>query len=199
MVRPSDSKALTLFAKPSLLMTESAEDFASLTALLVQEIKPRGIIERIYVADIAHHVWEILRLRRCKAVIVNTAFKEALLDLLDRLTGTPEWGSSKKIEREALVRDWFSHPKAKKEVSEILAKYQLDEFAIEAEAIRIRSEDLDRLDSMLTSAESLRNKTLRRIADDRDRFAKQVREVSDQLIEGQAVVQLENRSARRSA
>jgi len=193
------ARPLALFAKPPLLMTESAEDFAALSAVLEQEIKPRGAVERIYVADIAAHVWEILRLRRCKAGIVNTAFKEALGDLLNNLEGTTTWTTPERQQREALIRDWFSEPRAKKEVSQLLGKYQLDEFAIEAEAIRIRSEDLERLDTMLTSAESRRDRALRRIADDRDRFAKKVREGSDRVIEGQAVVQLENRSVLRSA
>ena len=152
----------------------------------------------MYVDDIAVLSWDILRLRRCKAAIVNAAFKEALGDLLDSL-GKTNWGIPERIEREALVRDWFSEPNAKKAVSEILARYNLDEFAIEAEAIRSRSEDLEVIDRMLTSAESRRNKALRCVADYQDRFAKQMREVADRVIEGKTVVQLENRSARRSA
>ena len=198
MSRPSDSKELALFAKPPLLITELEQDFASLSAALVQEIKPRGIVEQIYVADMAALVWEILRLRRCKAAIINAAFKDALGDLLDRLAGIPIW-RPRDEKRDALVRAWFSDPKAKKEVSEILAKYQLDEFAIEAEAIRSRTKELEVLDRMLTSLEFRRNKTLRCIADYRDHFAAQVREVSDRVIEGKTVVQLENRSPRRSA
>jgi hypothetical protein len=192
MARPSDSKELTLFAKPPLLITESAEDFASLSAALAQEIKPRGIVERMYVAEIAALVWEILRFRRCKAAIVNAAFKGALEDLLSRLIGTPDWDALRE-----LVEDWFSKSEAKKEVSELLAQYHLDESAIEAEAIRSRSEELEVLDRMLTSLESRRNKALRCIADYQDRL--KVREASDRVIEGKAVVQLENRSARRSA
>src|ERR1035437_6452174 len=192
MARPSDSKKLTLFSKQPLLITESAEDFASLSAALAQEIKPRGIVERMYVAEIAALVWEILRFRRCKAAIVNAAFKGALEDLLSRLIGTPDWGALRE-----LVEDWFSKSEAKKEVSELLAQYHLDESAIEAEAIRSRSEELEVLDRMLTSLESRRNKALRCIADYQDRL--KVREASDRVIEGKAVVQLENRSARRSA
>jgi len=192
MSRPSDSKELTLFSKPPLLMTESAQDFASLSAALAQEIKPRGIVERIYVDDIAALVWEILRLRRCKAAMVNTEFKGALSNLLGRLIDCPDWDSLR-----AMARDWFSEPKAKKEVSELLAEFHLDETAIEAEAIRSRSSELEVLDRMLTSLESRRNKALRCIADYQDRFAQQLREVSDRVIEGKAVVQLENRSARR--
>jgi hypothetical protein len=194
MARPSNSKELTLFAKPPLLITESKEDFASLSAALAQEIKPRGIVEQIYVADIAAIVWEIRRLRRCKVAMVNTEFKGALSHLLGRLIDNPDWDSLR-----ALAVDWFSEPEAKKEVSQLLAEYHLDESAIEAEAIRSRSGELEVLDRMLTSLETRRNRALRCIEDYQDRFAKQVREVSDRVIEGKAVVQLENRSARRSA
>src|SRR5258705_3261258 len=143
MARPSDSKELSLFAKPPLLITESAEDFASLSAALAQDIKPRGIVEQIYVDDIAALVWEIRRLRRCKVAIVNTEFENALLSLLNRLAGYTNSDTPEREEREALVRDWFSEPEAKKEVSELLAEYHLDESAIEAEAIRSLSEELE--------------------------------------------------------
>jgi hypothetical protein len=110
----SDGIELTLFSKPQLLITESVEDFAALKAALMEELKPLGIIERLYVADIAALVWEILRLRRCKVVMVNTAFKEALSNIVSRLAEpkifTPEEEWSKTI-----VRDWFSKPKARKE------------------------------------------------------------------------------------
>jgi len=60
---------LTLLPKSPLLITESAEEFDALRDAFEREIKPRGIIEQMYVHDICSIVWEILRLRRCKAVI----------------------------------------------------------------------------------------------------------------------------------
>ena len=199
MTRSSDSIELTLFSKPQLLITESAADFAALNAALMEEIKPRGIIERLYVADIAALVWEILRLRRCKVVIVNTAFKKGLSDIVDRLVGQPKICTPKREWYEAIVRDWFSKPEARKEVLELLAEFRLDEFAIEAEAIRSVFSDLEVLDRMLTLLESRRNKALRSIADYRDDLEKQVREVSNRVIEADPVIQLENQAARRSA
>ena len=194
MSRRSDSKELRLFSTPALLMTESAEDFASLSAALAQAIKPRDVVEQMYVGEIAALSWEILRFRRCKVAIVNSDFKGALEGLLSRLIRTPDWDDLR-----ALVENWFSEPAAKKEVLELLAHYHLEESAIEAEAIRSRSSELEVLDRMLTSLEFRRNKALRCIADYQDRLAQQVREVSDPVIEGTALVQLENRSARRSA
>src|SRR5258706_13021115 len=76
---------LALLPKSPLLITESADEFDALRDAFEREIKPRGIIERMYVHDICSIVWEILRLRRCKAVIINSAFLPALEDLLVQL------------------------------------------------------------------------------------------------------------------
>src|SRR6476659_324467 len=103
MTRCSDGIELTLFSKPQLLITESAEDFDALNAALMEEIKPRGIIERLYVADIAALVWEILRLRRCKNAIINIAFKDALSHIVYRLAGEPQLGTPEREWYEAVV------------------------------------------------------------------------------------------------
>ena len=52
---------VALLATSSLLITESADEFAALLAALQQEIKPNGIIEQIYLDDLAAIVWEIQR------------------------------------------------------------------------------------------------------------------------------------------
>jgi hypothetical protein len=56
-----------------LLITESAEEFDALRHAFEQEIKPRGIIERMYVHDICAIVWEILRLRRSSSIPLSAA------------------------------------------------------------------------------------------------------------------------------
>ncbi len=103
--------------------------------------------------------------------------------------------SSERNRVDALVRDWFSKPKARKEVLQLLAEFRLDEFAIEAEAIRSVFSELEVLDKMLTLLESRRNKALRSIADYRNDFVKQLREVSNRVIEADPVIQLENQAA----
>jgi hypothetical protein len=195
----SQSIELQVFSKPPLLITESSSDFAALAEALTQEIKPRGIVERIYVDDIAALVWEIRRLRRCKNVVVNTAFKDALSEIVYRLAGEPEVGTAEREWVDRVCRDWFSKSEARKEVLELLEEFHLDESAIEVEAIRGEFGDLETLDRMLTLQESRLNKALRSIAGYRDSFAKPVREVSKRVIEADPVMQLENRSARTSA
>ena len=86
-MRPKNE--LALLPKLPLLITESADEFGALRDAFEREIKPRGIIEQMYVHDICSIVWEILRLRRCKVVIINSTFRTALEHLLTQFLNKP--------------------------------------------------------------------------------------------------------------
>ena len=190
---------LTLLPKLPLLITESADEFDALRDAFKQEIKPRGIIEQMYVHDICAIVWEILRLRRCKVIIINSAFRSALQNLLKQLSRLPgQYEYQVEGEAEALAHSWFTDQEAKKQVSEILSRFDLDESAIEAEAIRRSSSDLELLDRMLTSLESRRDKALGCVAQYRASLAHQLRENSDRIIDGKGVRRLEDAVNERS-
>jgi hypothetical protein len=177
--------------KPPMLISESADEFDVMQEALEREIKPRGFIEQMYVADISATHWEVLRLRRCKAVIIIAAVPTALANLLQKLLKEPGAGG--------LAQRWFTDPEAKKQISETLGQFGLNETAIEAEAIRMSSADLQRLDRMLASLESRRNKALRCIDEYRDRLARRLREGTDRIIEAKGVPRLEDASRKRSA
>jgi hypothetical protein len=190
---------LTLLPKLPLLITESADEFDALRDAFKQEIKPRGIIEQMYVHDICAIVWEILRLRRCKVIIINSAFRSALQNLLKQLLRLPgQYEYQLEGEAEALAHSWFTDQEAKKQVSEILSRFDLDESAIEAEAIRRSSSDVELLDRMLTSLESRRDKALGCVAQYRASLAHQLRENSERIIDGKGVLRLEDAPSERS-
>jgi hypothetical protein len=190
---------LTLLPKLPLLITESADEFDALRDAFEREIKPRGIVEQMYVHDICSIVWEILRLRRCKVVIINSAFRSALQNLLKQVLRQPgQYEYDVEDEAEALAQAWFTDKEAKKRVSELLSRMELDESAIEAEAIRRSSSDLELLDRMLTSLESRRDKALGCVAQYRASLAHQLRESSDRIIDGQDVLRLEDAASKRS-
>jgi hypothetical protein len=190
---------LTLLPKLPLLITEAADEFDALRDAFEQEIKPRGIIEHMYVHDISSIVWEILRLRRCKVVIINSAFRSALQDLLKQVLRQPgQYEHQVEDEAQILAQSWFTDQEAKKQVSEILSGFDLDESAIEAEAIRRSSSDLEVLDRMLTSLESRRNKALGCVAEYRASLAQQLRDSADRIIDGKGVLRLEDAASKRS-
>jgi hypothetical protein len=109
-----------------------------------------------------------------------------------RLAGEPETGTPKREWVDNVCRDWFSKSVARKEVSNLLEEFHLDESAIEAEAIRSEFQDLETLDRMLTLGQSRLNKAFRSIAEYRGSFAKKVREVSNRVIEGDPVIRLKS-------
>jgi hypothetical protein len=192
-------KELALVPKLPVLITESADEFDALRDAFEQEIKPRGIIEQMYVHDICAIVWEILRLRRCKVIIINSAFRSALENLLEQLLRQPgQYEYQVEDEAQTLAQSWFTDQEAKKQVSETLSRFDLDESAIEAEAIRRSSADLELLDRMLTSLESRRNKTLGCVAEYRASLAHQLRESTDRIIDGKGVLRLEEAANERS-
>jgi len=190
---------LALLPKSPLLITESAHEFDALRHAFEQEIKPRRIIEQMYVHDICSIVWEILRLRRCKVVIINSAFRSALQDLLMQLLKQPgQYNYNVEYEAQALAQGWFTDQEGKEKVSEALARFQLDETAIEAEAVRKSSADLELLERMLSSLESRRDKALCCVAEYRASLAHQLRDSADRIIDGKDVLRLEHPSSKRS-
>jgi hypothetical protein len=190
---------LALLRKLPLLITESADEFDGLSNAFEQEIKPQGIIEQMYVHDISCIVWEILRLRQCKVVIINSAFRSALQNLLKQLLRQAgQYEYEVEDEAQTLAQSWFTDQEAKKQVSEILSRFDLDESAIEAEAIRRSSSDLEVLDRMLTSLESRRNKALGCVAEYRASLAQQLRYSADRIIDAKGVLRLEDAASERS-
>jgi hypothetical protein len=125
---------LALLPKLPLLITESADEFDALRDAFEREIKPRGIIEQMYVHDISAIVWEILRLRRCKVIIINSAFRSALENLLVQLRQPGQQEFQARDPARELAHAWFTDKEAQKQVSETLSRFDLDESAIEAEA-----------------------------------------------------------------
>jgi hypothetical protein len=100
---------LALLPKLPLLITESADEFDALRDAFEREIKPRGIIEQMYVHDISSLVWETLRLRRCKVIIINAAFRSALEELLVQLLRQPvQYEHEVRDAAQDLAHAWFT-------------------------------------------------------------------------------------------
>src|SRR5262249_56123189 len=99
-------------------------------------------------------VWEILRLRRCKVVSINSTFRSALENLLVQLRQPGQQDFEARDPARKLAHAWFTDKEAQKQVSETLSRFDLDESAIEAEAIRRSFSDLELLDRMLPSLHS---------------------------------------------
>jgi len=175
------NKPVRLRAGTPVLITESVDEFIALRSRLYDEIRPNGIIEQGWVDDLAVVIWEIIRLLRIKAEILNGAFYEALKKIL-RQVWSEDFEDYPVRDRaiEDLAWQWLGNDA---KVSEMLGYHQLDETAIEAEAFQMRAEDLEKLDYLLSRAELRREKLITAIAAFRQGLGKLVRQVSDELVE----------------
>jgi hypothetical protein len=81
-ILPSVARDLSFFTKPMLLRSECEHEFDEILHALRGEIQPRGIVENLYVEEIAGIIWDILRLRRCKVTIMNMSFEKVLHNLI---------------------------------------------------------------------------------------------------------------------
>jgi hypothetical protein len=194
MAPSMNQKVELLRSMPPLLITESQDQFASLCEELEQEIQPKGVIERTYVHDIASIIWEIQRFRRFQTVIINSSCFAALQKILQLLLCSPPDFDVIDFHAHAaedLARSWFDKNKeAQTRVAKLLRTFQMDEAAIEAEAFRLCSEDVERLDRILTGLEFRRDKALRSIAEYRQILSKQLQHAADRILESDEVPRL---------
>jgi hypothetical protein len=159
-----------LFSPPRMLLGESAERFATLRAELTLEIKPKGIIEEIYVNDLAEIVWDISRFRRFKTDIILSARAAAVHTIIKQFYNK-ENNMPDELKVKKLMLAWFENTADKTKVEELLRKFQLDEGAIDAEAYRSVFPQLQDVEKMLALAEDRFSKTVHRIAGYRKSFA----------------------------
>ena len=172
--KPPEAPLLPL---PPLLITESDEEFNRIRDALYQEIKPNGIIESMYVDEIADLIWQIIRLKRCKVGVINYSFHGSSAFILRRLMDAgPD-----------IARDWISDPTIAKAVEHHLATYKLDSSIIIADAIKNKSRELEPIDALLLSLETRRDKTLVRIAQYRGELGMMLRQVTDRLTDSKVV------------
>ena len=109
--------------------------------------------------------------------------KSALRSLLILAIGVGDFAYN-----DYLIERWFTNKAVKKTVLAALGKFGLDESAIDAEAYRESTEQLEPLDMRLAELEARRDKILRRIEDHRAGLATRVQTNSDQRVHGGLVL-----------
>jgi hypothetical protein len=130
--------------RPVLLKGESKDEFAALVEELNRDVQPKQFIERMYVNDIAELTWEIIRLRRVKATLINNGFHRALASILRRILFPPGTALADTVlAPDRLAYEWLTSHETKERVSGLLHEAGLDESSVEAEAFRLRLTDIE--------------------------------------------------------
>lgn len=179
----------TLFRLSPALITEFAEEFERLHDAFKDELKPRGAIEYLLLADIAEKAWEVRRLRSVKVNLINCSFRDGLKALLMQVSERPDYKFRDDTDR--LATQWLAGDK--KEVLEMLECCRLDEHAIEAAAVQSAAPKLEMIDRLMASAESRLSKAVRTLAELRGGLGRQLHATAERIIDGK-VLALDNAS-----
>jgi hypothetical protein len=150
-----------LFGPPPVISGEDPGAFLELLAGVRASVKPKGMIEDLLVRDCVEVIWEIRRLRRLKAALLQAAAYKGLKKVLTPLV---TW------EAESLAEKWvFGGARATRRVERILAAAGLSIDAIMAETLILRLSEIERLEHLIASNEARLQAVLREI--DRHRTA----------------------------
>jgi hypothetical protein len=139
-----------LCKRAPLLVTESREEYEGLFCSVAQTVAPTNYVEWIGTANYVAMVWDIWRLRRAKAGIINATRHEALRTIFESVL--PDGEHSFEIAAQ-LADDWYEKPDQRPAIIERLGKYDLDDEAISAQALALRSAEIEKIDRSIQQLE----------------------------------------------
>jgi hypothetical protein len=168
---------LCLFGPPPLLSTERRERFEQILAELVTAVTPTGAIEQMWIYDVAVLVWEMMRLRRYKAIRIERALPFRIHAVAYEFIRD----DCKSYQFKDFADRYFRDPKLRQKLADALAESNLTTDLIDAEAFR--ADEIEKIELMLASLQARRDAIIREIGAYRDSLARQVKRVVDDIIE----------------
>ncbi len=122
------------------MLNESADEFDSLRAGIIEMMEPESIFEWLLVSSLARYCWEEVRLEKMKADLVNLTWKEAVRILMEALVpGDAEDRADKALELSSVC----FRPEGRATVLAILKEHNLTEDAIMAQSMAVRWPEIE--------------------------------------------------------
>jgi hypothetical protein len=195
------AKIRKLLGEPPLLAIEDPNHYYTLLAELAGEVKPKDIVEWLWVKDITDLSWEILRYRRIKVAHLNRLFTSSLArhvhptpsnnhvahtSFTEKLKAYREKAALARSEPNRLASEWMTDATIKEQVDSGLKAQGLDADSIMSESFVDAIGNIAAIEKLLASAELRRNTALREIERRRFVVGHTLRQTSDQIIEGEA-------------
>jgi hypothetical protein len=157
-----DDPGVAAIYQENLLVSDSQHRYTALRNSLLEQLGPRDFIEHMWAAEIIEGEWETLRLRRFKSLIVTSARRPALENLLHLLLQNAGTGDI-----DDLADRFFSNKGVRRKIGAILRDFGLTEANIDAEAFRQSLSDLAEINRRLAELGSRRDRILQRLEDHR--------------------------------
>lgn len=146
-----------LLGPPPVIAGEDANEFNELLDRVRADAKPKDMIEEILVRDFVDLVWDIRRLRRLKANLLQANSHEGVGRLLLARADMADM-----LEVDDLSKKWAKRQCVKK-VERRLASAGLMIDAVMAETLSVKLDDIERIERMITTAEARLEANLREL------------------------------------
>jgi hypothetical protein len=144
-----------LLGPPPVITGEDPAAFLALLDGVRADAKPHGMIEEIWVRDIAELIWESRRLHRYKASLLQAAAHKGLEKVLEPLVDGLDV---------QLAENWARRsPRAVAKVHKVLASADLTIDAAMAETMVQRLDDIERIERLIASQQARLEAALREI------------------------------------
>jgi hypothetical protein len=152
------SKVTGVFANAPLIIGEEPADYAQLTRKVLAVVRPRDFIEEMLTRDVIDLFWEVTRLRRLKAGLLDANRGKGIKEILFSL------GSTDHEHNGDVAARWHAGDKdARDGVAEVLAAAGLSVEAVMGQTLSLSIDSIERIDRMIASAEARRGNALREI------------------------------------
>lgn len=191
---PTPNQELAFFGSPPLCNGEDPAAYDQLLTTITDTIKPADILEKIWVRDIVDIQWDILRVRRIKACVINMAEEDARERALDVLTlpftlggdpdEEPEPFPPDSLERLLFAADVSLHELAAKRLKaegRRKAGASLEQGNLLAQGVAKQIDIVERLDNMLLKMEARRNNQCAEIDNHRANLGARLRQAAQQI------------------
>jgi hypothetical protein len=158
------------------LSTESRKHFERILAHFVSTIAPTSAIEQMWAYDIAVLVWEMMRLRRYKAMFIEQRLPDIIRGIAREFLGNDQ--------SEDFADSYFRDPEQRQRLVDALAESNLTMDLIDAKAFSLAlSWESKEIEPMLPSLQARRDAIIREISGYRDSLARRVNKAIDDIIE----------------
>jgi hypothetical protein len=168
----------SLFGSAPLIEGEDQAAYDDFHAGISAAMKPKDVLEQIWVRDVVDLTWETRRMRRLKASLLTSKLSLGLWQVL--VTVMDE------VQADHLSRQWATRDRAAiKAVDKLLASKGLTMDVVMANTLSANIDTVERIDRMVMSAEVRRNAALREIERHRSCIAETLRRATDDVVDAE--------------
>jgi hypothetical protein len=167
--------APTLF-RPLAWARDDETAYQQILARIVAAVRPRDILEELWMRDVVDLVWEAFRLRRLKAALMWSACPGGIAKLLSSMTSLSD--------AHHIAAGWAAgNAEAMDKVDSLLDRSDFSWEEVKAETLAERIDQIERIDRMTARAEARRSAALRGIERHRKNLAAELRRASDEMLQ----------------